>query len=93
MVERLALVFSGITTDTTHHMLVRLNVQRIREPADKIVLENYRPKQKSRQIPQDLVDHCEYVLISENTVKHIYNDHQIGYLSAFWSLSRWPRAT
>ena len=28
-----------------------------------------------------------------NTVKPVYNDHLIGYFSAFWSSSRWPRAT
>ena len=27
------------------------------------------------------------------TVKPVYNDHQMGYFSAFWSSSRWPRAT
>ena len=27
------------------------------------------------------------------TVKPVYNDHLMGYLSAFWSSSRWPRAT
>ena len=32
--------------------------------------------------------------VCENdTVKPVYNDHIIGYLSAFWSSSRWPRAT
>ena len=31
----------------------------------------------------------EYV----NTVKPVYNDHLMGYISAFWSSSRWPRAT
>ena len=24
------------------------------------------------------------------TVKHVYNDHLMGYLSAFWNSSRWP---
>ena len=28
-----------------------------------------------------------------DTVKPVYNDHPMGYLSAFWSSSRWPRAT
>ena len=28
-----------------------------------------------------------------NTVKPLYNDYLIGYVSAFWSSSRWPRAT
>ena len=28
-----------------------------------------------------------------DTMKPVYNDHLIGYLSAFWSSSRWPRAT
>ena len=28
-----------------------------------------------------------------NTVKLVYNDHLMGYFSAFWSSSRWPRAT
>ena len=27
------------------------------------------------------------------TVKPVYNDHLIGYFSAFWSSARWPRAT
>ena len=27
------------------------------------------------------------------TVKPVYNDHLMGYLSAFWSSSRWPLAT
>ena len=27
------------------------------------------------------------------TVKPVYNDHLIGFFSAFWSSSRWPRAT
>ena len=27
------------------------------------------------------------------TVKPVYNDHLMGYFSAFWSSSRWPRAT
>ena len=26
------------------------------------------------------------------TVKPVYNDHLMGYFSAFWSSSRWPRA-
>ena len=28
-----------------------------------------------------------------HTVKPVYNDHLMGYFSAFWSSSRWPRAT
>ena len=31
--------------------------------------------------------------VGENTVKPVYNDHPMGYLSAFWSSSRWPGAT
>ena len=27
------------------------------------------------------------------TAKPVYNDHLMGYFSAFWSSSRWPRAT
>ena len=27
------------------------------------------------------------------TAKPVYNDHLMGYLSAFWGSSRWPRAT
>ena len=35
-----------------------------------------------------------YSLISISyTVKPVYNDHLMGYFSAFWSSSRWPRAT
>ena len=30
--------------------------------------------------------------ILTNTVKPVYNDHLMGYFSAFWSSSRWPRA-
>ena len=26
-------------------------------------------------------------------MKPVYNDHLVGYFSAFWSCSRWPRAT
>ena len=28
-----------------------------------------------------------------NTVKPVYNDHLMGYFSAFWCSSRWPWAT
>ena len=28
-----------------------------------------------------------------STVKPVYSDHLMGYFSAFWSSSRWPRAT
>ena len=28
-----------------------------------------------------------------DTVKPLYNDHLMGYFSAFWGSSRWPRAT
>ena len=28
-----------------------------------------------------------------HTVKPAYNDHLMGYFSAFWSSSRWPKAT
>ena len=31
--------------------------------------------------------------IYHNTVKPVYNDHLMGHFSAFWSSSRWPRAT
>ena len=31
--------------------------------------------------------------VSCDTVKPVYNDHLMGYFSAFWSSSRWPRAT
>ena len=27
---------------------------------------------------------------NNNTVKPVYNDHLMGYFSAFWSSSRWP---
>ena len=33
--------------------------------------------------------HVSYVV----TVRPVYNDHLMGYFSAFWSSSRWPRAT
>ena len=33
-----------------------------------------------------------YFLLS-CTVKPVYNDHLMGYSAAFWSSSRWPRAT
>ena len=42
------------------------------------------------QIHMSLVSHKIY---SRNTVKPVYNDHLMGYISAFWSSSRWPRAT
>ena len=29
----------------------------------------------------------------KGTVKPVYNDHLVGYFSAFWSSSRWPMAT
>ena len=29
----------------------------------------------------------------DDTVKPVYNDHLMGYFSAFWNSSRWPRAT
>ena len=32
-------------------------------------------------------------ICATNTVKPVYNDHLMGYFSAFWSSSRWPRAT
>ena len=28
---------------------------------------------------------------NEITVKPVYNDHPMGYFSAFWSSSKWPR--
>ena len=34
-----------------------------------------------------------HVYIKEYKVKPVYNDHLMGYLFAFWSSSRWPRAT
>ena len=34
-----------------------------------------------------------YVYQKDYTVKPVYNDHPMGYFSAFWSSSRWPRAT
>ena len=34
---------------------------------------------------------CPLSMLS--TVKPVYNDHLMGYFSAFWSSSRWPRAT
>ena len=30
---------------------------------------------------------------TRHTVKPVYNDHPMGYFSAFWSSSRWPLAT
>ena len=38
---------------------------------------------------------CVFLYIAQNvsTVKPVYNDHLMGYFSAFWSSSRWPRAT
>ena len=32
-------------------------------------------------------------VLYNGTVKPVYNDHLMGYFSAFWSSSRWPRAT
>ena len=34
-----------------------------------------------------------YIYIYIYTVKPVYNDHLMGYFSAFWSSSRWPLAT
>ena len=34
-----------------------------------------------------------YITSIPGTVKPVYNDHLLGYLSAFWSSSWWPRAT
>ena len=31
--------------------------------------------------------------VDKYTAKPVYNDHLMGYFSAFWSSSRWPRAT
>ena len=40
---------------------------------------------------------CCFVVIcvigGRTTVKPVYNDHLMGYFSAFWCSSRWPRAT
>ena len=37
---------------------------------------------------------CSYPFRQKRgTVKPVYNDHLMGYFSAFWSSSRWPRAT
>ena len=36
------------------------------------------------------LNHSSYM---HATVKPVYNDHLMGYLSAFWSSSRWPGAT
>ena len=33
------------------------------------------------------------ILTIVGTVKPVYNDHLMGYFSAFWGSSRWPRAT
>ena len=34
-----------------------------------------------------------YIDRQQYTVKPVYNDHLMGYFSAFWSSSRWPGAT
>ena len=36
---------------------------------------------------------CRINRCLSSTVKPVYNDHLMGYFSAFWSSSRWPRAT
>ena len=44
-------------------------------------------------IHNDPVD-TQYVLpLTSHTVKPVYNDHLMGYFSAFWSSLSWPRAT
>ena len=44
--------------------------------------------------PQDGADGVSVTLfILLSTVKPVYNDHPMGYFSASWSSSRWPRAT
>ena len=35
----------------------------------------------------------DYIFAKLGTMKPVYNDHLMGYFSAFWSSSRWPRAT
>ena len=37
--------------------------------------------------------YCNWSPVVIITVKPVYNDHLMGYFSAFWSSSRWPRAT
>ena len=37
--------------------------------------------------------HVDHQGQNHNTVKPVYNDHLMGYFSAFWSSSRWPGAT
>ena len=36
---------------------------------------------------------CDFDQRNVYTVKPVYNDHLVGYFFAFWSSSRWPRAT
>ena len=62
------------------------------------------PNMSSQKLKDDLLEYrlskllsahfkteFEYYII--NTVKPVYNDHLMGYFSAFWSSCRWPRAT
>ena len=35
----------------------------------------------------------QWVKVKCSTGKPVYNDHLVGYFSAFWSSFRWPRAT
>ena len=35
----------------------------------------------------------DYDTREADAVKPVYNDHLMGYFSAFWSSARWPRAT
>ena len=43
--------------------------------------------------PQAYTTMYIFMVHVSNTVKPVYNDHVMGYFSAFWSSSRWPRAT
>ena len=36
---------------------------------------------------------CDLEVTKACTVKPVYNDHLLGYFSAFWSSSRWPLAS
>ena len=42
---------------------------------------------------KDLSCQCGRIIEIMNTMKPVYNDHLMGYFSAFWSSSRWPTAT
>ena len=58
-----------------------------------VIYKTVYPPTYTRHI---LIQHyiwCNDEMFRIYTVKPVYNDHLMGYFSAFWSSSRWPKAT